>query len=168
MNILKNFTAALLLAVPLFQADLTAQSDNLMKAILYLSGADSEEELDEQEMERFSVLASSPLEINLVSRSRMATCGLMSQYQVASLMDYRGDNPDGRLLNDDEDDSPDMDIPLHSVSPWPKRALKSPMMTLPILLLPKYVIFIAHADGGNRSLSEYLVLAADENSKDSP
>ena len=61
MNILKNFTAALLLAVPLFQADLTAQSDNLMKAILYLSGADSEEELDEQEMERFSVLASSPL-----------------------------------------------------------------------------------------------------------
>ena len=31
MNILKNFTAALLLAVPLFQADLTAQSDNLMK-----------------------------------------------------------------------------------------------------------------------------------------
>ena len=87
MNILKNFTAALLLAVPLFQADLTAQSDNLMKAILYLSGADSEEELDEQEMERFSVLASSPLEINLVSRSRMATCGLMSQYQVASLMD---------------------------------------------------------------------------------
>lgn len=74
MNILKNFTAALLLAVPLFQADLTAQSDDLMKAILYLSGADSEEELDEQEMERFSVLASSPLEINLVSRSRMATC----------------------------------------------------------------------------------------------
>lgn len=94
MNILKNFTAALLLAVPLFQADLTAQSDNLMKAILYLSGADSEEELDEQEMERFSVLASSPLEINLVSRSRMATCGLMSQYQVASLMDYRLRNGD--------------------------------------------------------------------------
>ena len=94
MNILKNFTAALLLAVPLFQADLTAQSDNLMKAILYLSGVDSEEELDEQEMERFSVLASSPLEINLVSRSRMATCGLMSQYQVASLMDYRLRNGD--------------------------------------------------------------------------
>lgn len=94
MNILKNFTAALLLAVPLFQADLTAQSDNLMKAILYLSGADSEEELDEQEMERFSVLASCPLEINLVSRSRMATFGLMSQYQVASLMDYRLRNGD--------------------------------------------------------------------------
>ena len=50
MNILKNFTAALLLAVPLFQADLTAQSDNLMKAISYLSGADSEEGLYEQEM----------------------------------------------------------------------------------------------------------------------
>lgn len=97
MNILKNFTAALLLAVPLFQADLTAQSDNLMKAILYLSGADSEEELDEQEVERFAMLASRPLEINLASRSRMVSSGLMSQYQVASLMDYR--SRDGDVLS---------------------------------------------------------------------
>lgn len=97
MNILKNFTAALLLAVPLFQADLTAQSDNLMKAILYLSGADSEEELDGQEVERFAMLASRPLEINLSSRSRMVSSGLMSQYQVASLMDYR--SRDGDVLS---------------------------------------------------------------------
>ena len=97
MNILKNFTAALLLAVPLFQADLTAQSDNLMKAILYLSGADSEEELDGQEVERFAMLASRPLEINLASRSRMVSSGLMSQYQVASLMDYR--SRDGDVLS---------------------------------------------------------------------
>lgn len=97
MNILKNFTAALLLAVPLFQADLTAQSDNLMKAILYLCGADSEEELDGQEVERFAMLASRPLEINLSSRSRMVSSGLMSQYQVASLMDYR--SRDGDVLS---------------------------------------------------------------------
>ena len=94
MNILKNFTAALLLAMSLFQIDLIAQSDNLIKAILYLSGADSEEELDEQDVERFAALASRPLEINLASRSRMVSSGLMSQYQVASIMDYRSRNGD--------------------------------------------------------------------------
>lgn len=93
MDVLKNFMVALY-ALTVISMNVTAQSDERMKAILYLCGADSEEELDEQEMERFSVLASSPLEINLVSRSRMATCGLMSQYQVASLMDYRLRNGD--------------------------------------------------------------------------
>ncbi len=91
---LKNFVATLLLAVALPQLEMTAQSDERMKAILYLSGADSEEELDEQEVERFAALASRPLEINLASRSRMASCGIMSQYQVASLMDYRSRNGD--------------------------------------------------------------------------
>ena len=94
MNMLKNFISALLLAVSLFQLDLAAQSDERMRAILYLTGTDSEEELDEQEVERFAVLASHPLEINLASRSRMASSGLMSQYQVASLIDYRSRNGD--------------------------------------------------------------------------
>ncbi len=93
MNICKNFLAALL-AVTVVPMNLTAQSDERMMAILYLSGADSEEELDEQEVERFAVLASRPLEINLASRSRMVSSGLMSQYQVASLMDYRLRNGD--------------------------------------------------------------------------
>ena len=33
-------------------------------------------------------------------------------------------------------DRPDTDIPLHSASPWPKRALKSPRRTLPTFFLP--------------------------------
>ena len=94
MNMLKNFISALLLAVSLFQLDLAAQSDERMRAILYLTGTDSEEELDEQEVERFAALASRPLEINLASRSRMLSSGLMNQYQVASLMDYRSRNGD--------------------------------------------------------------------------
>ena len=93
MNILKNFMTALL-ALTIIPMNMTAQSDERMRAILYLSGADSEEELDEQEVERFAVLASRPLEINLASKSHLLSSGLMSQYQVASLMDYRSRNGD--------------------------------------------------------------------------
>lgn len=83
-----------LLALAIGSVNLTAQSDERMRAMLFLTGADSEEELDEQEVERFAVLASRPLEINLASRSRMVSSGLMSQYQVASLLDYRSRNGD--------------------------------------------------------------------------
>ncbi len=93
MNALKNFTAALL-ALALLPMNMTAQSDERMRAVLYLTGADSEEELDEQEVERFAVLASRPLEINLASISRIVSSGLMSRYQAASLMDYRSRNGD--------------------------------------------------------------------------
>ncbi len=93
MNILKNFIAVLL-ALTTLSLNMTAQSDERMMAMLYLCGVDSEEELDEQEVERFTALASRPLEINLASRSRMVSSGLMSQYQVASLIDYRSRNGD--------------------------------------------------------------------------
>ena len=71
-----------------------AQTDDRMGAILYLCGAESEEELDEQEVERFSGFLSRPLEINIASRSRLLSSGLMSQYQVASLCDYRSRSGD--------------------------------------------------------------------------
>lgn len=96
MDVLKNFMVVLY-ALTVISMNVTAQSDERMKAILYLCGADSEEELDGQEVERFAMLASSPLEINLASRSRMVSSGLMSQYQVASLMDYR--SRDGDVLS---------------------------------------------------------------------
>ena len=93
---LKNFIAVLL-ALTTFYLNMTAQSDERMVAMLYLCGVDSEEELDELEVERFAALTSRPLEINLASRSRMLSCGLMSQYQVASLIDYRSQN--GEVLS---------------------------------------------------------------------
>lgn len=96
MDVLKNFMVVLY-ALTVISMNVTAQSDERMKAILYLCGADSEEELDGQEVERFAMLASRPLEINLASRSRVVSSGLMSQYQVASLMDYR--SRDGDVLS---------------------------------------------------------------------
>ncbi len=85
---LKNFIVMLIMLLT-FQIHVTAQSDEFMKSVLYLSGADSEEELDEHELERYHALVSSPLEINLAARSRLLSCGVFSQYQVASLLDYR-------------------------------------------------------------------------------
>lgn len=90
---MKNFIALLAaLALSCFRSD--AQNDKLMNSILFLSGAVSEEDLDEQEVDRFYGFLSRPLEINFASRSRMLSSGLMSQYQVASLMDYRSRSGD--------------------------------------------------------------------------
>ena len=71
-----------------------AQSDSHMKAVMAMVGASSEEELDEQEMERFDHFLSHPLRINIDSRSKLLSSGLMSRYQVASLEDYRSRNGD--------------------------------------------------------------------------
>ncbi len=71
-----------------------AQNDTEMKAILLLSGASGEEELDEQEVERYSSLLANPLEINLSPKSRLLSSGLLTQYQAASLFDYRLRNGD--------------------------------------------------------------------------
>ena len=61
---------------------------DLLGAILLLSGASSAEELDENEFERYSALSGHPVCINLASRARLASCGLFSAYQAASLHDY--------------------------------------------------------------------------------
>lgn len=80
---------AALSALVILHLNMAAQSGDRLGAILFLTGTESEEELDEQEIERFSAFISRPLEINLASRNRMLSSGLLSQYQVASLMDYR-------------------------------------------------------------------------------
>lgn len=61
----------------------------LLPQALVLSGASSAEEMSEEETERFEALASDPLKINYASRSRLLSSGLLSSYQVASLLDYR-------------------------------------------------------------------------------
>ena len=88
MNIKGNFIimlCALLSVAP--QA--LAQTDERLRAIVRLTGAGSEEELDESEIERYTVFLSHPLEINTATGSRMLSSGLLSQYQIASLIDYR-------------------------------------------------------------------------------
>lgn len=93
MNMLKNFTAVLV-SFLLSLCLLTAQNDERLAAVLFLSGASSEEELDEQEVERYYSFLANPLEINIASRSRLLSSGLMSQYQIASLLDYRSRSGD--------------------------------------------------------------------------
>ena len=58
-------------------------------AILTITGAVSLEDLDEQTVERFESLASHPLKLNLCGRSRLLSSGLLTEYQTASLLDYR-------------------------------------------------------------------------------
>lgn len=66
-----------------------ASGQNLSKSILELTGASCEEELDESEFERFEALKEHPLKLNVSSRNRLISSGLFSQYQAASLIDYR-------------------------------------------------------------------------------
>ena len=55
---------------------------------MLITGAGTAEELGESEMERFEALAGHPVCINLASGPRMRSCGLFSEYQIASLQDY--------------------------------------------------------------------------------
>ena len=83
----------LLLALAVLSAA-TASSQEMMDAILFLTGASAPEELDSDLVERFEALASRPVKINLASESRLAACGLFSRYQAASLADYRRSSGD--------------------------------------------------------------------------
>lgn len=89
-----SFIALPLVAVVLQISNLrtsapSGKDDRLMASILYITGADSEEELEEEEIERFYHLSTHPLSINKASRSRMLSSGLLTPYQVATILDYR-------------------------------------------------------------------------------
>lgn len=70
------------------------RTNSLIDAIVAIVGVSSAEELTESEIERFMSFASSPLRINTASRSRIASSGLLSAYQAASLYDYRSRHGD--------------------------------------------------------------------------
>lgn len=59
------------------------------EAVLILSGASCLEELSEDEIEHYQTLASHPVDLNLAGRGRLLATGLLSPFQVASLLDYR-------------------------------------------------------------------------------
>ncbi len=60
-----------------------------MAAAVLLSGAGEAESLDAAVLERYEALAAHPVPVNLASRSRLLSAGLLTAYQVASLFDYR-------------------------------------------------------------------------------
>ena len=69
--------------------DCMAQQVGEIEKIAAVSGATSEEDLSEEEVERMTELLRRPLKINLLSRSRLVASGLLTGYQAASLIDYR-------------------------------------------------------------------------------
>lgn len=73
----------------LVQVGCLAQNADEMEAILRISGADSPEDMDAYEVERLSDFLTRPLRINSASSTELNASGLMSKYQVASLVDYR-------------------------------------------------------------------------------
>lgn len=60
-----------------------------LKSIMVLNGLRSEDDMDESLIERYEALSLHPVRINLLSEHRLASCGLFTRYQIASLMDYR-------------------------------------------------------------------------------
>ena len=81
-----GFVLGILLAA-VFPA--AAQTEETVRAALYLTGADSAEQLDETLLEELEGYRHRPLPVNRASRARMLESGLLSGYQVASLEDYR-------------------------------------------------------------------------------
>jgi hypothetical protein len=61
----------------------------LMEAILLLSGAGSEEELDESLFERFERYSSHPLYLNTAGQRALMESGLLSEYQISVLLEQR-------------------------------------------------------------------------------
>ena len=59
------------------------------QAMLALSGASCVEELSEDEIARYLSLAAHPVDLNAAGRSRLLATGLLTPFQVASLLDYR-------------------------------------------------------------------------------
>ena len=75
-------------------SDVCDGGDGNTDAIMRLLGTDSPELLDEYEVERLSAFIENPIDINLAAGSRLVSSGLFTQYQVASLLDYRKRNGD--------------------------------------------------------------------------
>jgi len=80
----KTILAAGLSIVSLFSA-----AQDIVEHITYLTGASAPEELDVEVVERWTALAARPVRINLATEARLASCGLFSRYQAASVADYR-------------------------------------------------------------------------------
>lgn len=64
------------------------------EGMLVITGASTEEDLDESVVERFESFRRHPLPINTCTRSRLLSSGLFTRFQIASLLDYRSRSGD--------------------------------------------------------------------------
>ncbi len=67
-------------------------SEFFISAVLYFCGAADISEIPESELERFEQFVRHPVALNSATERRLAESGLMSEYQAASLVDYRTRN----------------------------------------------------------------------------
>ena len=78
-----------LLSLILAAGPAAAQTDEVVRAALYLTGADSPEDLDGRFIDELESFRNRPLPLNRASRSRLLDSGLLTPYQVAALAEYR-------------------------------------------------------------------------------
>ena len=71
-----------------------AQPDEVVRAALYLTGADSPESLDDRLVEELESFRNHPLPLNHASRARLVESGLLTPYQTAALEAYRSQSGD--------------------------------------------------------------------------
>lgn len=79
-----------IVCVSLFCAlETNAQQGGEEGAVAAFLGLSTEDEISDEELERFADLLRRPLQLNSMSRSRLASSGLFTGYQVASLLEHR-------------------------------------------------------------------------------
>ena len=78
-----------LLVFLLAAAPAAAQTDEVVRAALYLTGADSPEALDDRLVDELESFRIRPLPLNRASRARLLESGLLTPYQAAALAEYR-------------------------------------------------------------------------------
>lgn len=75
-------------------------ADILLRAAMFLSGAADAESVDQGLLDRLEIVQRNPLRLNRDSRTRLLSGGLLSQYQLASLEDYRRSSGDVLSLSE--------------------------------------------------------------------
>lgn len=66
-----------------------SRREDPMPLIMRLVGAQTPEDVVEEDYERFSDFLAHPLPVNVVSKAKLVSSGLMTAYQAASFVDYR-------------------------------------------------------------------------------
>ena len=99
-NLMDMRRAVILFLLFLCSFSSAAQGQSEMALIADFLGTDSEEELDAYEVEKLEEYLRRPLLLNIYSSSRLVSSGLLTEYQVASLQDYRNNNGDVLSLSE--------------------------------------------------------------------
>lgn len=84
----RNMWGLIIAVFLLAAAECAAQSDEGMEAIVAFLGADSPEDVDDEDAERLAHYIARPLKLNHASMPRIVDSGLLDRYRAASLHDY--------------------------------------------------------------------------------